>query len=59
MEEDKIPSEKSTKAGIAADCHEEICKRAYELYEARGDGPGDAMQDWLQAEAEILWKMTH
>ncbi len=59
MEDDKIPAEKSTKAGIASGCHEEIRKRAYELYLARHGGPGDETQDWLQAEAEILWKMTH
>lgn len=30
-----------------------IRHRAYELYLRRGDGPGDATQDWLQAEAEL------
>ena len=33
---------------------EEIRRRAYELYEKRGRGPGLAEQDWLRAEAEIL-----
>jgi hypothetical protein len=28
--------------------------RAYELYEARGREDGHALDDWLQAEAEIL-----
>lgn len=27
--------------------------RAYELYLLRGPAPGDAVQDWLRAEAEI------
>ena len=31
-----------------------IEKRAYELYEARGATPGHALEDWTQAEAEIL-----
>jgi Protein of unknown function (DUF2934) len=31
-----------------------ITRRAQELYEARGRGEGHALQDWLQAEAEIL-----
>jgi len=33
---------------------ERIEKRAYELYEARGATPGHALEDWAQAEAEIL-----
>jgi Protein of unknown function (DUF2934) len=28
--------------------------RAYELYEQRGKGQGFAVQDWLEAEAEVL-----
>jgi hypothetical protein len=27
--------------------------RAYELYLARGDQPGSALDDWLQAEREL------
>jgi hypothetical protein len=33
---------------------ERIQKRAYELYEARGATPGHALEDWTQAEAELL-----
>ncbi len=32
----------------------EIRQRAYELYEARGREDGHELDDWLQAEAEIL-----
>ena len=32
--------------------HEEIRHRAYELYVERGQGDGDDMGDWLQAERE-------
>jgi len=32
---------------------EQIRNRAYELYLARGRGPGDPVQDWLQAETEL------
>jgi hypothetical protein len=32
---------------------EEIRRRAYELYEARGREDGHDLEDWLQAEAEI------
>jgi hypothetical protein len=35
---------------------EEIRQRAYELYLFRGDRPGDAMEDWLEAERELLAK---
>jgi len=31
----------------------QIAKRAYELYEQRGHGEGQADQDWIQAENEI------
>jgi hypothetical protein len=34
--------------------YEVIELRAYELYQQRGDGEGDAMSDWLQAETEIM-----
>ena len=32
---------------------EQIRQRAYEIYLARGDGPGDELQDWLQAERNL------
>jgi hypothetical protein len=32
----------------------QICRRAYELYQRRGKADGNALQDWLQAEAEVL-----
>jgi hypothetical protein len=32
---------------------DEIRKRAYEIYRERGGGPGNALDDWLQAEAEL------
>lgn len=32
---------------------EKVRLRAYEIYERRGATPGDALQDWLQAEAEL------
>jgi hypothetical protein len=32
---------------------EEIRRRAYDLYEARGRGDGHDLEDWLEAEAEI------
>ena len=38
---------------------EKIRVRAYELYEQRGKIEGHALDDWLQAEAEILGKIGH
>jgi len=37
----------------AASREERIRRAAYEAYVRRGDGPGDAEQDWLQAEAQV------
>lgn len=33
---------------------DQIRRRAYELYEARGQEEGHDVEDWLQAEAEII-----
>lgn len=33
--------------------HDEIAKRAYEIFLARGEAPGQPEQDWLQAESEL------
>ena len=33
--------------------HEEIRRRAYEIYLRRGNEPGHELDDWLQAEREI------
>jgi len=35
------------------DVLEQIARRAYELYEARGREDGHDLEDWLRAEAEI------
>jgi Protein of unknown function (DUF2934) len=32
---------------------EKIRQRAYEIYCARGDGPGSEVDDWLKAETEL------
>ncbi len=34
--------------------HEEISARAYSLFEARGASHGDDLNDWLEAEHELL-----
>ncbi len=32
---------------------DEVARRAYELYQARGAQPGHALEDWLDAEQEV------
>ena len=41
-----------TSANHAAN-HDEIRRRAYEIYVERGALPGQDLEDWLQAEREI------
>jgi hypothetical protein len=41
---------KETKAACS---EEEIRSRAYEIYVDRGAGDGQALEDWLQAKAEL------
>jgi hypothetical protein len=36
---------------------EEIAKRSYEIYLARGAQPGHEVEDWLAAEAELSGKL--
>jgi hypothetical protein len=33
---------------------EEIARRAYEIWQARGCPPGDGSQDWESAKAELI-----
>ena len=33
---------------------DEIACRAYEIYQRRGGAPGRDLEDWLQAEREVL-----
>ena len=40
-------------AAINADPDSEIAKEAFELYQQRGENPGDADGDWFRAEAEV------
>ena len=36
------------------DLHEAVRRRAYQIYEQRGMAGGSEIEDWLQAEAELL-----
>ena len=44
------------KPAQSSDTEERIRRRAYESYEQRGKVDGFALDDWLQAEGEILGK---
>lgn len=39
---------------IPNELRHEVAQRAYEIYELRGGWPGSEIDDWLQAEREIL-----
>jgi hypothetical protein len=39
---------------VCDDLQHRIALRAYELYEGRGYGHGYALDDWVQAEREVL-----
>jgi hypothetical protein len=43
---------------LPEDLEEQIQRRAYELYLARGREDGHDLEDWLRAEAEITNKAT-
>jgi len=45
---------RSQKPAQPNDIEERVRRRAHELYEQRGRVDGFALDDWLQAEAEIL-----
>jgi hypothetical protein len=44
----------SPKAGDSEELEARIRQRAYELYLARDRGDGHDLEDWFQAEAEIV-----
>lgn len=53
-----LPTTKKTRAAKTAPTHEEIALRAYEIYLERGGAPGDALEDWIRAERELMEKSS-
>ena len=45
---------RSIKPAESSDIENRIRDRAYQLYEQRGSVDGFALDDWLQADAEVL-----
>jgi hypothetical protein len=54
----ETPTATFTESISAFDTHEQIRRRAHDLYEQRGKQDGFADQDWFQAEAEIVGAST-
>ena len=50
----KTRQPRSTKTAESSDIENRIRDRAYQLYEQRGSVDGFALDDWFQAEAEVL-----
>jgi hypothetical protein len=52
-----MPATMHAKKTIAGNLpvEERVRQRAYELYVERGNESGSELDDWLQAEDEILW----
>lgn len=43
----------SAAASHSAPSHEQIARRAYELYQTRAYAEGNALHDWLRAESDL------
>jgi hypothetical protein len=48
------PKKRADRKPALAPTTEEIAERAYEIFVARGGQPGHELDDWLQAESELL-----
>jgi hypothetical protein len=48
------PISSTTQTGSSPELLEQVRLRAYELFEARGGSHGHDLEDWLQAEAEVI-----
>ena len=49
-----MPEKKPSTAGPTESIEDLIRQRAYDLYEQRGGEDGHDLEDWLNAEAEII-----
>ena len=55
-----LKQRRSSSPAVVSDLpsHDEISARAYALYEARGARHGDDLNDWLEAEHELLQEQS-
>ncbi len=49
----KVPSTPAPAPARNGPSQEQIARRAYEIFLARGGKQGDSVQDWFQAEREL------
>ncbi len=54
-----LEGRQAAKADTSVITEEQIRRRAYEIYLARGGKPGDPLQDWLQAKRELAAKVRN
>jgi Protein of unknown function (DUF2934) len=52
--ESSSPTEQKTRAGKNHPTQEEIALRAYQIYLERGATPGYELEDWTEAERQLL-----
>jgi hypothetical protein len=45
--------QESPRNGTTTPSHDEVARRAYELFEARGGEPGHELEHWLDAERQL------
>jgi Protein of unknown function (DUF2934) len=55
----EVPQTKLAASTETPNIEEEIRRRAYELFEARGGEDGQEVEDWLRAEEEIRGSKTN
>jgi len=53
LKRNRIPEPSPSRNGLGSDFNEQIAKRAYQYWEARGRQDGFDLEDWLKAEQEI------
>ena len=54
MKTNSKPVRSATETQASTELEQQIQCRAYELYEERGMAAGYELEDWLQAETEVL-----
>jgi hypothetical protein len=50
----QTPISSKTDITFSIDTQEQVRRRAFEIYEQRGREDGHELDDWLQAEAEVV-----
>jgi hypothetical protein len=55
----EVPQTKLAASAETPSIEEEIRRRAYEFFEARGGEDGQELEDWLRAEEEIRGSKTN